>query len=62
MKNFTLMASACLIGIAVVMFALNYWHSSKCNGGKAPDEIDKYVEALNRRLLEAESQVVYSIT
>jgi hypothetical protein len=52
-----LILAACVLGVAIGLFGLNYWHATKCAGGKEPEEIEKYVEALNRRLLSAESQV-----
>ena len=50
--------AACLLGIALGLFGLNYWHASKCSSSKPPDEMEKYIEAINRRLLQAESQVL----
>lgn len=52
-----LVLAACVIGIALGLFGLNFWHATNCTGGKTASELDKYVEALNRRLLQAESQV-----
>ena len=50
--------AACLLGVAFGIFGLNYWHASRCSNSKPPEEIEKFVEAINRRLLMAESQVV----
>lgn len=55
--NFTLIATAGLIGVTIALFGLNFWHASKCAESKSPEEIDEYIDALNKRLLEAESQV-----
>lgn len=48
---------ACLLGVVVGLFGLNFWHMAKCADSKSADEIDSYVEGINRRLLQAESQV-----
>lgn len=55
--NFTLLATAGLIGVAIALFGLNFWHASKCAESKSPEEINEHVDALNKRLLQAESQV-----
>ena len=51
---------ACLLGVVMGLFGLNYWHTSKCNSGsKSHEEIELMVDGLNRRLLQAESMVRY---
>lgn len=57
MSTSMVIMSACVIGVAIGLFGLNYWHASKCTSSRSPDEIEEYVEALNRRLLQAESKV-----
>lgn len=47
---------ACMIGVGVGVFVLNFWHASRCNGSAASDHTDKYIEAIQKRLLQAESQ------
>ena len=56
-SSFTLVATASLIGISIALFGLNFWHASKCVDSKSPAEVDAYIDALNKRLLQAESQV-----
>ena len=51
--------AACLLGVALGLFGLNYWHASKCSNSKPPDEMEKYIDAINNRLLQAESQVFF---
>lgn len=48
---------ACIIGLAIGLFGINYWHASKCASDRSPDEIEDLIEALNRRLLQTESKV-----
>lgn len=47
---------ACLLGAAVALFGLNLYQASECRP-KSPDELEQYLESINRRLLQAESQV-----
>ena len=47
---------ACLLGAAIGLFGLNIYHANEC-APKSPNEIEQYVESINRRLLHAESQV-----
>lgn len=49
--------AACIFGVAIGLFGLNFWHVSKCANNKTSSEIENYIEALNRRLLQAESLV-----
>jgi len=46
----------CAIGVGVGLLGLNYWHTNKCTGGQSTEEIDNYIEALNKRLLQAEAK------
>jgi len=55
--NFALIATASFIGVAIALLGLNFWHASNCSQSKSSSEIDSYVDALNKRLLQAESQV-----
>lgn len=50
--------AACVLGIALGLFGLNFWHATNCASGRSADAMEKYVESLNRRLLQAESQVI----
>ncbi len=47
----------CLAGICVGLVMLNYWNTSSCQKGNSVNEMEDYVEALNRRLLAVEAQV-----
>lgn len=55
--NFALIATASFIGVAIALLGLNFYHASNCSQSKSTSEIDSYVDALNKRLLQAESQV-----
>lgn len=57
MSTSMIIVIGCLLGVAVGLFGLNFWHMAKCQDSKTPDEIEAYVEGINRRLLQAESQV-----
>jgi hypothetical protein len=53
-----------LSGVAVVVLCagvfiigLNYWHAMKCVKSKGIDDMDNYISALEKRILELESQV-----
>jgi flagellar basal body-associated protein FliL len=59
MSTSMIMLVACLLGVVVGLFGLNFWHMAKCADSKSPDEIEAYVEGINRRLLQAESQVCF---
>ncbi|RYH20982.1 hypothetical protein EON65_21845 [archaeon] len=48
---------ACILGLGIGLFTLNYWHTSQCSTDKSAAEIDEMIEALNRRVLQTESQV-----
>eukprot|EP01039_Chlorochromonas_danica_P001525 gene1525-1663_t len=49
--------AACVLGIGIALFTLNFWHTSRCATEKSAGEIEEMVEALNRRILQTESQV-----
>ena len=55
--SLTLIGSVGFITIALGLFALNFWHASKCGENHSTDEMTKHIETLKRRLLQAESQV-----
>lgn len=55
--NFAMIAAASFIGVAIALLGLNFWHATNCAQSKSSAEIDGYVDALNKRLLQAESQV-----
>jgi H+/Cl- antiporter ClcA len=57
MSTSMVILAACLLGIVVGLFGLNYWHTTRCADSKSPDEMEVYIEGINRRLLQAESQV-----
>lgn len=47
---------ACIIGIGVGILGLNFWHATRCNGSSGSSQTEKYIEAIQKRLLQAESQ------
>lgn len=50
--------AACVLGVAIGLFGLNFWHAAKCSGDhKSNEQVDDYIAVLERRILEAESQV-----
>ena len=49
---------ACLLGAALGLFGLNIYHANECQS-KSPNELETYVEAINRRVLAAESEVIF---
>lgn len=49
--------AACVLGLGLGLFGINYWHATKCASDRSPDEIEDMIQSLTRRLLEAESQV-----
>jgi len=60
MKKISISAAAilsCFIGVGVGIISLNYWHATRCTGGATSEELSSSVEAIERRLLQAESQV-----
>jgi predicted negative regulator of RcsB-dependent stress response len=48
---------ACVLGVGIGLFGINYWHATKCTSDKSPQDYEDMISALNRRLLQAESQV-----
>ncbi len=48
---------ACVFGLGIGLLSLNYWHATNCNNNRPPDQTEEYINAFNRRLLHAESQV-----
>ena len=38
-----LVLAACVLGVALGLFGLNFWHASNCSGGKTASEFDAYV-------------------
>lgn len=54
--------AACVLGIGIALFTLNFWHTSRCATEKSAGEIEEMVEALNRRILQTESQVTSHYT
>ncbi len=59
-----LLLAACAIGAAIGLFGLNFYHSNRCSGqvrgdgqGQGMLSIEEQTQALEKRVLEAESQV-----
>lgn len=50
---------AAVLGAGMCLFALNYWHTLNCATSQSAEETANLIQALNRRLLEAESEVGY---
>jgi len=52
-----------LIIIALIMTYLNFQHATNCTNdtGTNDEEVKLYIEALNQRLLQAESQVSFNL-
>ena len=55
---------ACIVlGAGVVLIGLNYWHAMKCMsnaGSNLTEDIDSYIIALEKRVLQVETQVVFT--
>lgn len=49
--------AACVLGLGIGLFGINYYHATKCASDRSPDELEDLIQSLTRRLLEAESQV-----
>ena len=49
-----LVLAACVLGVGIGLFALNYRHATKYATEMSPDDL---IESLNRQLLQSESQV-----
>jgi hypothetical protein len=49
--------AACVLGLGLGLFGINYWHATKCASDRSPDEIEDMIVALKSRLLESESKV-----
>lgn len=45
-----------VFGVAFGLFGLNYWHSARCAEAHTPEEIEGFLQSLQKRLLTAESQ------
>ena len=54
-SRYTVLILALMLGLTVIY--LNYSHTSGCNQADGVEDMKMYVDALNKRLLEAESQV-----
>ena len=53
---------SCFVGVGLGVIALNYWHATKCSGvSTSNDQMESYVQAIEKRLLQAESEVSYSL-
>lgn len=53
-----LFCAAAILGAGLCLFGLNYWHTLNCATSQSAEETSNIIEALNRRLLEAESEVI----
>lgn len=53
--------AACVLGLGLGLFGINYWHATKCATDRSPDEVEDMVIALKSRLLESESRVSYAV-
>jgi hypothetical protein len=49
--------AACVLGLGLGLFGINYWHATKCASDRSPDEIEDMIISLKSRLLESESKV-----
>ncbi len=49
--------AACVLGLGLGLFGLNYYHATKCASDRSPDELEDLIQSLTKRLLQAESQV-----
>ena len=49
--------AACVLGLGIGLFGINYWHATKCASDRSPDEIEDMIVSLKNRLLESESKV-----
>jgi hypothetical protein len=56
-SNTLLIFVACVLGLGIGLLTINYWHTSNCATGKTGQEIDDFIDAFNRRLLQSESLV-----
>ena len=52
--SFTSVLAGCVLGVAIALFGLNFWHSM--NFSHDPDQHSLQLEALQKRLLHSESQ------
>lgn len=57
MSTTMILLCASMLGVVVGLLGLNYWHTSGCANSKTPDEMEIYIEGIQRRLLQAESLV-----
>ena len=53
--------AACVLGLGLGLFGINYWHASKCASDRSPDEIEDMIISLKSRLLQSESKVSFCI-
>lgn len=52
-----LVLAACIFGAVLGLFGLNFWHASRCTVGLTELAANERYNALNRRLIQAESEV-----
>mmetsp|Transcript_12332 Transcript_12332/g.16946 ORF Transcript_12332/g.16946 Transcript_12332/m.16946 type:complete len:250 (-) Transcript_12332:42-791(-) len=55
-----LVFGACIIGIGLGLFGLNFWQATRCGVGTvhSHEEIEGFIDALTKRLLNSESQAI----
>ena len=53
--------AACVLGLGLGLFGINYWHAAKCASDRSPDEIEDMIVSLKNRLLQSESKVVVDL-
>jgi len=52
--------AAVVLGVALGLFGLNYWHATRCAEAHTPEEIKGFMDAVTKRLLTAESQTIHN--
>jgi hypothetical protein len=57
LSNTFIIFIACILGLGIGLLTINYWHTSSCSSQKSADQIDEFIDAFKRRILQAESQV-----
>ena len=50
----------CVTFVGMVLFYMNHVHTSRCSTHASSTQLEESVAALNRRLLQAESQVLFA--
>lgn len=50
-----------IFAFAIILIGFNYWHAMKCVESSGMGDFEDYAKAMNKRLLELESQVNFFI-